>query len=113
LLFDYNYTKENVIPQFEYIGTQYTSELRNQTVAQAKSLTDFEREPQRDFGWMQNELSEERFVNTNLMPENNSKYRKKINIKIDRMTTRDAPVFNQLLLDAKPTNLHYDVFKPE
>jgi hypothetical protein len=110
LLFDYDTTRENVIPQLDYIGSQYMTEHHNKSISEGKSLTNFDKEPERDFKWMENELNEERFVTTDqeLMPEQSSKYRKKINVFLNKHTSRHAPVMNHVLLDPKPTNLFYD-----
>lgn len=62
LLFDYDTTKANVIPQFNYIGSQFVDEHHNSIVTAGKSLTDFNRSSERDLSsWQGLELNENRF----------------------------------------------------
>lgn len=117
LLFDYDTTRENVMPQLDYIGSQYLDDYHSKSMTEARSLANFEKSPERSFAWMDQELNENRFINDNLMPQNSSKYHKKTNIYLNKMLARNAPVMNSVLLDPKPTSLcyepKYDVVQPK
>ena len=70
LLFDYDTTKESLIPQMNYIGSQFMSEYYNDNKVHGKSMTDFNRESMRNLRWQDLELNENRFLQnpTELMP---------------------------------------------
>lgn len=95
LLFDYDTSRKNVIPQISYIGSQYVNDYLNSSITQAKSITNFEKEKPRDPNWLIGELSENRFLNSQLMPVVCSKYlHTGSDVKMKRQTTRDAPIVN-------------------
>lgn len=47
LLVDYDTSRQSVIPQLNYIGSQYTQDVLFPSMTQAKSLTNFDKETER------------------------------------------------------------------
>ena len=68
-----------------------------------------EKEKPRDPDFLISELSEARFVSSQLMPSVCSKYLNcSSNFEIKKQITRDTPIINQIMVDPKPTNLFYE-----
>ena len=64
ILFDYDTTRKNVIPQLDYIGSQYLQDYYNQNIIKEKSLVNIETQKERNTNWMISDTNENRYLNT-------------------------------------------------
>lgn len=53
-----------MIPQLDYIGSQYLQDYYNQNIIKEKSLVNIETQKERDTNWMISDTNENRYLNT-------------------------------------------------